>query len=221
MEKPILNNLDYKANSYLVLGVKRTGKSTLASRLVHLHPAPLVLIYDWQGGEFAHRLGAPLAQNREDLAALIDAGHRIVCYDAESGEAEPEGDGFDWFCEMAFELSGTTAGRKLIVVDESQDLIDPYNIPDSLKKVLTRGGRREMDTCLIGSAANALHNVGRNQVSELFCFRCVDENARKFPVSLGLDDQRIKSLPDCRFIHLDMRTGQQNELGLWDKKSNG
>jgi hypothetical protein len=219
MQNPPINNLDYKARRVLILGVSRTGKSTLMARLIYTHPAPLVLVYDWQGGEFAKRLGAVLATDREMLAKKIDEGHRIVCYDAEAGEHDPQGGGFEWWCEMVFELAGQTPGRKLVVIDECQDLIDPYNLPTQLGDILSRGGRRMIDTCIAGRSANALQTEARDQVTELYVFRCLDANSLKYPTSLGLDAETIQGLPDTHFIFKNMRTGQQNELALWAKKS--
>lgn len=218
--KETLNNLDYKARSVLILGVKRTGKSTLASRLIHSHPAPLVLVYDWQGGEFGRRLNEKGYNSREEVLQAIEEGRRVVCYNAERGEhkSEIKTEGFDWFCDMAFEISGQLPGRKLLCVDELHDLIDPYNIPEPLGDILGRGGRRMMDTCLIGASANALHSESRNQISELYCFRCVDDNALKYPKSLGLDPAQIRGLPDCRFMFWDARTGEKKELELWGGK---
>jgi hypothetical protein len=182
----------------------------------------LVLIYDWQGGEFAKRLRVRGCESRESVGDAISRGDRIVCYDAERGESKEDlkSAGFDWWCEMCFEVSGKTPGRKLIVADELQDLVDPYNIPDPLSDILCRGGRREADTCLMGTSANVLHGTGRNQVTELYCFRCVDENALKYPKALGLDPETIKGLPDCRFLFWDARTGEKKELELWGGKRN-
>lgn len=219
MPETQINDLDYKPRRVLVLGVSGTGKSTLTARLIHTHPAPLVLVYDWQGGEFGRRLGGRLCASREELAEAIDGGTRLVCYDAEVGEQDPQGAGFEWFCEMAFEVSGVTPGRKLVVADDCHDLLDPWNMPPALGKLLGRGRRRLVDTCLIGEAANCLQTKARNQVSELYVFRCTDENSLKYPASVGLDIEKVKNLQDTHFIYRDMRTGDQKELDLWGQKS--
>lgn len=191
------------------------------ARIIHTHPAELVLIYDWQGGEFALRLGAVLCPSREDFARAIEAGNRIVCYDAEAAEGTrgAKTTGFDWFCSVVFELCRHTAGRKLVVIDEVQDLIDPWNIPEPLDDILGRGGRAMVDTCIAGQAANALQSAARNQVTELYIFRCIDGNALKYPVSVGLDAVEVQALPDTVCIHKDMRTGEKMRLELWGRKS--
>lgn len=218
----VINNLDYKARSVLILGVKRTGKSTLAFRLIDSHPVPLVLIYDWQGAEFSRRLGVRPLESREAVGQALRRGDRIICYAAEKGETKEtlKGEGFEWFCDMAFEIAGHVPGRKLFCVDECQALIDPYTIPEPLSRILDRGGRRMMDTCLIGSSANALHTESRNQISEVYVFRCIDENAVKYPKSIGMDPDQIRALPDCRFVFWEARTGNRKTLDLWDGKSN-
>jgi hypothetical protein len=217
--EPVVNSLRYKARSILILGVKRTGKSTLAARLIYTHPAQLILIYDSEGGEFSKRLGAKLATSRDDFLAMVESGERLCCYDAEAGEDDPKKAGLAWFCEVVFEVGGRVPGRKLAIIDELQNKIDPWNMPEYLDELLTRGGRREIDTCLIGSAPNALQCKARNQVSELYCFRLIDETAIQFPKQLKIDPASIRTLPDCRFIFLDMRTGQKEELDLWEKSS--
>ena len=214
--QPQLNDLNYKARRALVLGTTGTGKTTLVYRLAHSHPADCVFVYDWQGGEFATRLGARKLASRDEVLSAIDEGERIVAYDAESGEEDASGEGFEWFCDTAFETSGVMPGRKLFIVDECQDLIDPYNVPDGLQRILSRGRRRLMDTCLAGRSANALHTVGRDQVSELYCFRCIDENSLKYPKSIGLDPEEVKSLPDTHFFYRDLRTGDKKRLALWE-----
>lgn len=189
--------------------------------MVATHPATLVLVYDWQGGEFAKRLGGVLCPSRDSLVVAIELNRRIVCYDADAGEHDPTGEGFEWFCQMAFEVGGITPGRKLVVVDECQDLIDPWNMPEALGDLLSRGRRRQIDTCIVGRSANSLQTEARDQVSELYVFRCIDENSLKYPKSVGLDPERVKALKDTEFIHKDMRTGDQNELELFGKESNG
>lgn len=217
MEKAAINDHKYQARRVLVLGTTGTGKTTLATRLIYSHPAPLVLVYDWQGGEFAERLGAKLAHSRHELAAAIKSGDRICCYAGAGDQATPEevATDFDWFCSMAFELAGETPGRKLIVIDECQDLIDPWNLPPALGSLLSKGRRRLVDTCMIGSAANALQSTARNQVTELYCFRSVDENALKYPGSLGIDTDTIRDLPNTHLVYRDNVSGDQKRLALW------
>lgn len=194
------------------------------ARLVHSHPAPLILIFDWQGAEFASRLGEKPAQSRAELEEMIRSGHRVVCYDAEAvvgdDDIEAMQEVFDWFCQMAFELAGHQPGRIVFVCDELQDLIDPWNIPPSLGNILSRGGRREMDTCLGSRSGNALHTEARDQVTELYCFRLVDKNSVKYPEELGLNGDEIRNLKDTHCIYRDMRTGEQKRLSLWGKERN-
>jgi hypothetical protein len=35
---------------------------------------------------------------------------------------------------------------------------------------------------------------------------------------MGMEEDEIRSLPDCRFIHLDCRTGTKKTLDLYDEK---
>lgn len=215
-----LNNLEYKATRALILGTTGTGKTTLASRYVFQHPAPLILIYDWQGGEFAKRLGAPLAESRTHLAHMLESkAFRVICYDAENAESDPESAGFDWFCGMVFEVCGWIPGRKLIVIDEGQELIDARNIPESFRVLLRRGRRRMIDTVFIADAANVIHNIGRNQVSDLYHFRGTDENAMDYAEGLGVTPDEIRGLDDLEFIHVNTRTGEKKKLALVHEKS--
>ena len=219
MENHTINDLNYNARRALILGQSGMGKSTLATRLIYSHPAPLKLVYDWDGGEYAHRLGVKPAISRDEIAEKIEAGEELVCYRAELGEEDPTGAGFEWFCDMAFEVSGSTPGRKLFVVDEVHDLIDPWTMPEHLGRILRAGRRRMMDTCLVGEAANAINSVGRNQVSELYLFRNTDDKALEFPKSLKMDVEEIRNLPKTHFIYRDRETGEAKKLALWQNAS--
>jgi hypothetical protein len=224
VENQTINNLDYPARRIVVMGTTRTGKTTLAARLAHSHPAPLVLIFDWQGGEFASRLGEKVASTREELAAQIDSGRRVICYypyHIPEKNIEEWAEEFDWFSAMVFELAGKTPGRKLFVIDEAQDVMDPWNVPDGLSAILTKGGRRMIDTCVLSRSGNAINTVGRDQVNEVYCFRLTDDNSLKYPKALGMDPEEVKTLKDTHFIYRNTRTGEEKKLALWDRKANG
>jgi hypothetical protein len=192
----------------------------VALRLIYLLPAKVVFIYDWQEGEISKRLGIDATGDRAELQRKISAGDRIIAYDPgdELSEEEQQED-FAWWCKMVREVSGLVPGRKLAIVDESQDLMTTQRIPIELYRLLARGRRREIDTVLIASAANAIHGKGRNQVSELFCFKCVDDNALDYPVSLKMDGEKIQALEKGHFLHKSLETGKIMELALWDGES--
>ena len=200
------------------------GKTTLAARVVHLHPADLVLIYDWQEGEFARRLGAPLCTTREEVAHRIEQGHRVVCYDPqipfEDEIEERQQEDFAWWCKMVMEVAAHFPGIILAVIDENHDLMTAHKMPAAERWLLSKGRRRRIDTLLVAAAANAIHNSGRNQISELYCLGCVEKNALDFPASLGLDPDEIKALPPTHFIHWDRRSRKITKLDLWGEKSN-
>jgi NADH/NAD ratio-sensing transcriptional regulator Rex len=213
-----LNNFEYKASSVLILGTKRCGKTTYSVRYIDKYPGEVVVVYDWQGGEIAHRVGGHLVDSRDALAEKLDDGEvKVICYNAEVAEKDPKGEGFEWFCHFCFEALGQFAGSKLVVVDELQDLITSHDVPEALLTLLTRGGRRQIDTLLVASQSNAIHNQCRNQITEIVVFRTLDENALKYPAALGMEIEEIKALPDCRFLHKSCRTGDQKKLDLWEK----
>lgn len=215
-QNPPINNHEYKARRILVLGTSGTGKTTLATKLILTHPAPLVLIYDWQGAEIGKRVGASIAYTRPALAEILDRGDRLVSYYPgldKRPKAERIAD-FDWFCGMAFDLAGQTPGRLLLVVDEGHELIDPWNIPENLGAVLSQGRRREMDSCIVARSANSLQTEARDQMTELYCFRLVDKNSLQYPRELGLDPDKVKALADLHLIYLNGKTGEQKELVL-------
>ena len=214
-----LNNHHYNARRILILGTTGQGKTTAALRLIRLLPASLVLIYDWQGGEISRRLGHEACADREAVGEKIAQGARIVAYDPgdELSEDAQEED-FAWWCDMCRTVAGGIPGRKLVVIDESQDLMTTQKIPAPLYKLLARGRRREIDTILIAAAANAIHGRGRNQVNEVYCFNCIDDNALEYPASLGLDREQIMSLQSGEFFHRD-KTGKLSKLDLFKKKN--
>lgn len=222
MEKAKINDLTYNADRILILGTTGQGKSTCASRIIHLHPADLVLIYDWQQGEFARLLGAPLCHTREEVAERIEQGQHIVCYDPEipvdDDYDDNQAEDFAWWCTMVMEVSGELDCEKLVVIDEAQDLMTAHKIPAPLRWLLARGRRRRIDTILLAESANAIHGKGRNQVSQLYCFQCTDDNATDYPVSLGLDRDEIKNLAPTHFIHWNKYPQKISRLALWENK---
>jgi hypothetical protein len=214
-----LNALDYKPNRTLTIGSTGAGKSTHAARYIKLHPAKYKFVYDWQGGEFAHRLNQLLLKNPDEIKDAIEKRSPVICIDGETMFDNPESDGFDWFCETILETCDELPGQKLIVVDELQECISPNKMPLAFARMLRLGRRKMADTLCIGTAANALHNVGRNLVTDFNCFRCTDDTALAYPTSLGLDKEEIRALDDGEFINLNLRTGEQKKLALWEKKS--
>lgn len=201
------------------------GKSTLAARLIHLWQADIIFIYDWQEGEFADRLGAFLCTTPAEVAHRIEQGQRIICYDPQiemdDDYEEKLAANFKWWCKMVMEVCSQLPGEKLVVVDENHDLQSAYKLPSGQRWLVTKGRRKRINTILMASGANGLHNTVRNNLSELYCFRCTDENALEYPASLGIDKEQIKTLPKTHFLHRDRATGEVKKLALWDEESNG
>lgn len=182
-----------------------------------LHPAPYKFVYDWQGGEFHSKLGGDFCDGRDTLIDRIESGPGLISYGGPQCEEDPEGEEFEWWCNLVFEASGQIPARKVVAIDESQDLNSPHVIPPGLTRILTRGRRRRMDSILAASAANQIHNTGRNQVTEFYCFRCIDKNSLLYPASLGIDPDEVQKLEDGEFIFKDMRSNSDpRKLDLFE-----
>lgn len=205
--------LTYKANSLLVMGCKRCGKTEYVTRYVRAHKAQKVFLFDAEQQEFSRRLKVPCATNEIELGVLLER-ERIICYDPDEEFGSDRLAGLDWFLTYVWSACRFINGIKLVGVDELQFYISTQSMPQSLEDILSRGGRYLIDTVLIGQQANMLHNTVRNSVTEIIAFRTIDDTAGKYFKSQGFDPNVVKNLKDCHFLAKNARDGSIAELEL-------
>lgn len=188
--------IDHPVYRLGIFGASGSGKTTFALKVLANMKARLRLIFDPEG-EFSARLGLPLCRTFAQLDAAVPTGW--ACFDPYDEFENPE-DGIRFFCRYAFEVSERMPGRKVLMVDELQELLSGHKIPPELASVVWRGRRRGLDSVFIGHAPNELHNTVRSQLTEVVCFQLTDANALDFPQGFGFNPEELRTLPQFRYV---------------------
>lgn len=203
-----------KSRKILICGRSGTGKTEFFCRYLSGSPHDSVYIFDAED-EIGERLGLPdvsKVSRLEDIFKPFKSNSRFSCY-SPSDEFAGENDvAFEVWAETIFELSNPERS-KLVAVDELQTLIDPYNIPTGLKKILETGRRRGLDLIIATQQPNLLHNSLRVQATELVCFSLLDR-ALEFLKSVNLPQTAIDAImtqPDLFFTWFDLKRGITEE----------
>ena len=206
------NALNRKASFVLVGGKSGTGKTTYLERYIVGSHHQRVFIFDHQG-ELGERLGIQASMT---LASAYEqsAKNRFIAYDfSDEAPADKEG-AFEAFATYVFEFAKLNAPRgveTLFVCDEVQQLLTQWEIPTPLKAILETGRRRRLDGLFGMQQFNAVHNVMRNQVTEIVALTQTDETALKFLDSQGFDPEQVRSLPQLHYVWKKCITGEFRE----------
>lgn len=205
-------------------GMSGTGKTTLFFEKIDAEKAAHKFVYDSQG-EFHQRWDIPTAYDGEELFKLIEKGG-WVCYDpvetVESIDAKTDAGTLDendapdpladW-CAVVFAACKQLPGRKLVIIDELDDLTDVSNTPSKLLTLLRTGRRYQVDFYAICQGTNSLHNRVRQQITEIYAFAQGDDNATKWLVSRGLPEEKLLALPPGKYLYKNRNSPKVVEGG--------
>jgi hypothetical protein len=203
-------NYDHRPDRRLLTGTGGSGKTTEFLRLLTAHRAPWKFVFDPER-EVSRKLGWRLATDLPGLA--MAAAHREpVCFDpSELADCPTLEEGFDLFCHFVWSFSVGERGVKLMASDEVQDFTMPGNggIPASLKRILQKGRRQEIDVLLIAQSLGELHDRVRGQLSHIITFRHTDALALDWLRKNGFDPEAVKALKyPGGWISLNRYTGE-------------
>ncbi len=188
----------------VILGLKGSGKTTLARRLLQQHPR--VFIVD------PHREYVNVAVSIGSVDQLVDylagtSGRWRISYFSTQLEAE-----FDSLCEIAWEL-----GPCLYVVEEADRFCGPQSIGEPFYRLINYGrhapgppvAERPVDFLVISRYPAALHIAPRSQAYELYCFNISEPAHVKYIAEVAGKPfaEGLATLPPMHYRFLD----------LWDR----
>lgn len=205
----MIENFDHQKCAVGVFGCSGHGKTTLFKKIIDAQSAKYWFYYDHKG-EFRKRWGLQPCFDLQGIVQQTASG--CVCFDPGRMFPGRKGDGFLFFCDFVFQVSGEMAGRKIIICDELQQLAFQDD-PQELITLMDDGRRREIDAFFIAQSPNQLHNMVQNQFTEIFTFRQANENATKHLVQVGFDKQALLTLKPGEWMLRDLTSGEEKRGG--------
>jgi len=190
-------NWFHNAFKLLVTGAGCNGKTEYWGRFILSEPATVKFIFDHEG-EFSQRFGIPRITEIADLERAIGTGW--VCFDPVPSFGGNLDAAFAFFSEWVLAVSKEFDGRKLFGCDEIQEFMSTAKVCPEFAILWRTGRRYEIDFAVISSAPNAIHNVVRNNFTEIATFAHLDENALKFLIDNGITEESIRSLNQFEYI---------------------
>lgn len=204
----MIQNFDHPSDKRLITGTSGTGKTTLFIHQVKQEKARLKFIFDHQG-EFSAKLKVPAVHDADGLCQKTSLGGYVV-FDPLVMFSGRLPEGFSFFCDFVFSVSGVLKGRKLFCCDELQKLVDNKTENPELQNILDSGRRFQIDCLFISQAPNAIHNRIRNQLTEVYTFRQSDDRAIEYLAGNGFPEDKVRSLPNFKYLRRNLNTGETN-----------
>jgi hypothetical protein len=202
----------HKAKRYLVSGVSGTGKTEFSKRLLEQSKGTK-FIFDHQE-EMAMRLKCREIVNIDDILPALEKKEEYICFNPHH---EFQGDvvgGFEWFCDYVYKMSWVLQGHKIFFSDEVQDMITSYNPGKGLSLILQNSRKQLLDSILNCQQTNRIHNIARNQYSDLVIFRQQDSIAAGM-LPKSVSQEQLMSLQDGEFYHVRQGKVSKGKL-IWN-----
>lgn len=188
--------LDHPLRRYVVVGQSGTGKTTFVAKYLANTAATVRYIWDPEG-EWAGRFGLQPCRNGADMMAAAPFGW--ICYDY-TGEFADEEEAIDCFAEWCMLHAERIGGRKIFVVDELHEYVTGHKLPPHLKSLITRGRRRGIDSVVLATSPNTVHNIIRSNTTERVAFHCDDPTSEDVLRSWGFNFEEVAALPKFHWI---------------------
>lgn len=197
-----------------------SGKTTLFLELLKSSPARWKFVFD-PDFEAARKLGWTAAASVEGLCKLFDSGKPIVYWPGKMFEDDYE-KAFEFFCQFTLNLAKTRDGKKLLAVDELQEVTELHvaGLPKPLRSSLNVGRREELDLLMAAQGIDDIHTRIRKQATEIYIFKVadMDDNAKKRLRKMGVSEEELTGLPypatdhKVGWLYRNQLTGQKQRV---------
>lgn len=205
---------DFTKDNYkrLWLGATGTGKTTHAlaelKREIRKGRFDYIFIFDPER-QWASRMGCQAADRLDyAVAALEQSGG--VCFDPTGLFQGNTIAAAEWFCEWAWNFSGTIPGDKLIVLDDFPDYLPQSNakyLAHPISRIMGAGRRRGLDVMALARMVTEACPLMRGNFSDYYAFQQPDETCQKNVAGFGYKLEAVKKLLPGHFLYLQKATG--------------
>lgn len=193
----------------LACGKSGTGKSTLLEKLIKREKCDRLFIYCHKDGDMSRRFKVRPCRDHTSFSEALAGRAPIVIYEPSREHVGKPDEGFEYFCKMLWGIGRMIKGKKGIVADELQSLVDERSKPDELVNMLEMCRTYEMLWFFGATASNGIHNRVRGQITEVFAFH-QDESCGTdwLEKGLGMERKNLSSLKYGQWIYKNTITGK-------------
>lgn len=179
-----------------------------------------VVVFDHQG-EFAGRAGVSPALSVGHLGAGIMRGGLVVFDPIELFPGKVE-TGFTWFVNWLWSIAYKMerAGMEdtfLFCCDEIQTFCRPGALPQALKNIIECGRRYGLDMYCISNRPNQVHECLRTNLTDIYAFRLLDNNAKRFLDDAGVNYEGVERLNVGEYFHYDLNANTKTPGKVFKK----
>jgi GTPase SAR1 family protein len=208
-------NIHHPATRILICGMTETGKSTLATRIIQNSRHDKIVVFDWQGGEYAiERLNENPLFTFRTLGQEWDT-RRIFPFDP-TQEFPDVLDGLDCLADFLLTVNDNCTDRILLVVDEGTLILNHGKMPDRFKFLWIAGRRWQIDIVWICHSYNDANLTIRNNLTEWYIFRQEDTKTVLPDLeALGFNPEKVSKLQCGQFLYRNKKTGEMSQHQLF------
>jgi hypothetical protein len=200
-----MRDYNHPASRKLHLGTSGIGKSTDFVRRLRKEKAKYIFIFDHKR-EFSQKLGLPVVETLPQLAVATSRGGFIL-FNHQFLFPGDRAAGWRFFCNFVYTVSENLHGRKILVGDELQQVAGPDDDCEDFIMCMDDGRSFKIDFMGIAQSSNGVHNLVRNQLTEMFVFRQSDDNAIKHLKQNGFDESKVRNLRPGEWLWRNLNTG--------------
>jgi hypothetical protein len=198
----------------VVCGVSGFGKTTYQIRaLLNLDLSARFLFDPDPGefnrtvGEFADRLKLPASHTEYDCRLNLCRPGGYVAFDPHTvfpGDLE---NGFNAFCDFAWEMCPHLPGEKILVVQDAYRFCTPHFVPEPMKKIVQSGSKRGLSMMIDAHEPHKLNSTVKSGMSEMVCFRLQGDGPLSFAEEFGFNRDEVANLDRLQFVARNLDSG--------------